>query len=174
MFPTEITTYTLVATNDVGERRRTVTVEVDDEVDGNGPVIVSFAPTMSLVNPGLPQTLTWNVVGADTLTLFGPGIEGGTVVTGTSTFGPTIDLPPNASFTTVRITLGQSVPGAVEVRYMPPAGALASVAVDVIRSATCTEPMPGLGVCLPMPAFGMGTDAVTSARLSTLRFDDTE
>ncbi|MBA2665900.1 MAG: hypothetical protein H0U69_02570 [Trueperaceae bacterium] len=101
VFPTETTTYTLVATNDVGERRRTVTVEVDDEVVGNGPVIVSFEPTMSLVNPGLPQTLTWNVVGAETLTLFGPGIEGGTVVTGTSTFGPTIDLPPSASFTLV-------------------------------------------------------------------------
>ena len=67
----------------------------------------------------------------------------------------------------VLITLGESVGGAVEVRYMPPAGALGEVAADVIRSLTCSEPMPGTSLCLPMPAFGVATDAETA---STLRF----
>ena len=67
----------------------------------------------------------------------------------------------------VRITLGQSVPAGVEIRYMPPPGALGQVAADVIRSATCSEPMPGTSLCLPMPAFGVATDAATA---STLRF----
>nr|MBA2666903.1 hypothetical protein [Trueperaceae bacterium] len=59
-----------------------------------------------------------------------------------------------------------ATPGAVEVRYMPPPAPLNEVALDVVRSATCTEPMPGTSACLPMAAFGA---AVTEATLTALR-----
>lgn len=64
----------------------------------------------------------------------------------------------------VLITLGESV-GAVAVRYMPPPGTITDFVDDVIRSASCAEPQPGTGTCLPMPAFGVATDAPTAAAL---------
>jgi hypothetical protein len=67
----------------------------------------------------------------------------------------------------VRITLSEPATGAVEVRYMPPPVAPSSVTTDVIRSATCDEPMPDTSLCLPMPAFGATTAATT---LQMLRF----
>lgn len=65
------------------------------------------------------------------------------------------------------ITFGASVSGAVEVRYMPPpvATSVTGFVADVVRSDTCTDPMPGNGTCLPMAAFGAVAEAATLERL---------
>ncbi len=69
----------------------------------------------------------------------------------------------------ILITLGESVPGSVDVRYMPPPVPTEVVGFepDVVRSATCSDPIPGTGLCLPLPAFGASADAVTLERLET-------
>lgn len=56
--------------------------------------------------------------------------------------------------TVIRITLARAVSGTPQVRYMPPPGTLTDFALDVVRAASCDEPMPGTTHCLPMPAFG--------------------
>ena len=83
--------------------------------------------------------------------------------------------------TAVHITLSSPQPGDVEVRYLPPEGVVTSATqpekqlntllADVVRSASCAEPMPGFGgnLCLPAPAFGTATGGVD---LTALRFMD--
>jgi hypothetical protein len=66
----------------------------------------------------------------------------------------------------VRILLGASVAGDVQVRYMPPPGIIDAIAPDVIRSASCGDPIAGTSLCLPMAAFG---DVVTAGEFSALR-----
>jgi hypothetical protein len=69
----------------------------------------------------------------------------------------------------VRILLGASVAGPVQVRYMPPPGIITALAPDVIRSASCgAETIPGTSLCLPMAAFG----DVISAGESSIRRED--
>ncbi len=67
----------------------------------------------------------------------------------------------------ILITLGESIAGSVDVRYMPPSvpTSVAAFEPDVVRSATCTNPMPVTGACLPMPAFGAVAEAATLQRL---------
>ena len=74
----------------------------------------------------------------------------------------------------VRITLAEAVAGDVEVRYMPPAGAPSGLRLDVVRSESCADPMPGTGACLPVPAFGVATSAATASALRLMVFDDDE
>ncbi len=74
----------------------------------------------------------------------------------------------------VRITLASSVAGDVEVRYMPPVGSPPGIRLDVVRSASCTDPIPGTNACLPLPAFGVATSAETASALRLMVFDDDE
>ena len=78
---------------------------------------------------------------------------------------------PAGENTAVLIMLENPAPGSVDVRYLPPEGILSSVAVDVVRTAQCTEPMPDLGLCLPAPAFGLADGGVA---LESLQFFDDE
>jgi hypothetical protein len=74
----------------------------------------------------------------------------------------------------VQITLSSPVNGDVDVRYMPPLELLDDIRLDVIRSASCSDPMPITLVCLPAPAFG---DAMSSAEeeiYPLVAFDDDE
>lgn len=100
VYPTATTTYTLFAKNAAGQSTSEATVTVQGVVDPELPVISTFEP-VALVNPGLSNTLRWTVEGADSLTLSGPGVEGGVDVTGMSAWGPSTALPPDATFTLV-------------------------------------------------------------------------
>jgi hypothetical protein len=72
----------------------------------------------------------------------------------------------------VRITLQEDTTGPVEVRYMPPRETPTTYKIDVIRSATCSHPMPETSLCLPMPAFGAASDEATQQLLRTFVADD--
>jgi len=68
----------------------------------------------------------------------------------------------------VRILLGASVAGPVQVRYMPPPGIITALAPDVVRAASCgVETIPGTSLCLPLAAFG---DVLSADEFNTLRF----
>jgi hypothetical protein len=65
---------------------------------------------------------------------------------------------------TVRLRLAAPPSSVVSVRYMPPAtmtSTVTGIELDVIRSGTCAEPLPGTEACLPAPAFGDATGSVS-------------
>lgn len=80
--------------------------------------------------------------------------------------------PDDAS--AILITLTSSVEGAVEVRYMPPPGELSVIRTDVVRAASCAEPMPDVGGCLPLPAFGTTTSTSIAGALRMMVLEDDE
>jgi hypothetical protein len=67
--PTASTTYTIIARNPEGEATCTVSVLVQQTGGGNLPRIVTFTANPMEVVAGTPSTLTWNVTGADTVTI---------------------------------------------------------------------------------------------------------
>lgn len=72
----------------------------------------------------------------------------------------------------VRLTLAATVDGEVQVRYMPPAVAPNDFRLDVVRSASCTDPIPGTNACLPLPAFGVATSTATASALRLMIIED--
>jgi hypothetical protein len=64
--PTVSTTYTLIARNGAGERTCSVTVLVED---GPTPIIVQFTANPMEIGEGASSTLSWQVTGADTVTI---------------------------------------------------------------------------------------------------------
>ena len=76
----------------------------------------------------------------------------------------------------VRITLATTVADdvEVEVRYMPPPEKPESMRLDVVRSASCTDPIliQGTSACLPLPAFGTAKSASTASALRLMVIED--
>ena len=64
--PRVTTTYTLTATNAVGEKTAAVTVTI---AAGPLPAIATFIATPAAIAPGVTATLSWNVANADTVSL---------------------------------------------------------------------------------------------------------
>lgn len=92
--PETNTTYTLTATTGA----RTVTAKADVILEG-AATIVSFAADREPVNPGVPVTLQWEVDGADSVRLEGPGLGDGVDVTGSSQY--VVEPSPGADYTLV-------------------------------------------------------------------------
>lgn len=66
--PTTTTSYTLRATNSAGTSSRTVTVYVREDPAG-APLIGRFNANPARITPGQTSTLSWVIVGADTVTI---------------------------------------------------------------------------------------------------------
>ena len=79
----------------------------------------------------------------------------------------------DSSRTSILIELSTDVAGAVEILYMPPAGAPSSIRLDVVRSASCADPIPYTSACLPLPAFGIDT-SVSASRALQLMVDEAD
>jgi hypothetical protein len=138
-------------------------------IDGSGPRlerIEQVSPTVVRVHADRPVSAPASN-GADAYSGYFTVIAAGAHV-------PVVSIVRDADAKVVRITLGASVDGTAEVRYMPPPVTNTSIVADVIRSAACTEPMPVTGLCLPMPAFGAAVDAQGMSLLSTFVDDDDE
>jgi hypothetical protein len=139
-----------------------------EDVDGSGPRLVEVvrsSDTQLRMRADRPVTAP-----ATTDALAYSGYFG--VFSAGSPLGVTrIERDPDDP-TTVLITLQEPSAGGVEVRYMPPPGILAAFEADVIRSASCSDGMPGTGACLPMPAFGVAADAASREALWRYAVED--
>ena len=136
---------------------------LSEDVDGTGPRLVKIEKatnTTIRVHTDRPITApatTGPTAYANYFAVFSGGTERAI---------SSIERDP-ADARVVKITLSQPVTDTVQVRYMPPPGTIGSIAPDVIRAATCNEPIPGTNLCLPMAAFGSESDTIT---MQTLRF----
>jgi hypothetical protein len=137
--------------------------EVD--IDGSGPRLVrvefpsSTEVRVRLNRPITPPDRTDSLAYAGYFELF----SGGEALTVSSI----VRHPSDAA--SVLITLQEAAPGPVEVRYMPPPGIPTAVEAGVIRSASCSEPMPGTSSCLPLPAFGIAADGFELSSMQVFR-----
>ena len=145
-----------------------------EDVDGTGPRLVRVEKdSLTLVRVVLDRQVTASAsTGPVAYSGYFAAFAGGDEIAISK-----IELDP--SKTSIRIELVTEVAGEVEVRYMPPPApveAPSSIRLDVVRSASCADPIVILGTnaCLPLPAFGVATSAETASALRFMVFDDDE
>lgn len=129
--PNVTTTYTLVATNANGSANQTVMITVNPV---QGPNIVSFDADQTVIDLGMPVTLSWEVTNATSVNI---DDGAGTATTTTDLTGSWVVYPAaNATFTLtaddgntqvtaqVMITVNAAAPGIVDFTATPNPAAL--------------------------------------------------
>ncbi|RPJ63458.1 MAG: hypothetical protein EHM12_02260 [Dehalococcoidia bacterium] len=69
LIPLETTTYTLLASNNLGTENATVTVSVTPDSEGTPPEIQLFTASPSTISAGGTSTLAWSILGATSISI---------------------------------------------------------------------------------------------------------
>lgn len=149
--PQVTTTYTVVAANTAGTDQRTITVSVASAPPK--PVIGVFTATLASVNAGESTTLSWQVTGADSVSI-SPGMD---AVTGTSvSVTPTVSTTYTLTATNGGGTVTKSAAVTVNVPG-PVITAFAAAPASIVRGNSTTLSWGVAGATTV--ALGSDTDA---------------
>ena len=176
--PTVTTTYTLTASNPAGNNTATLTVTVVDPLQ-----IISFTASPTLIAQGQSSTLSWDVTGAQQITIE-PGVgdvTGTTSAVVTPTVTTTYDLTAigvNGTRFDKTVTVTVVSPPAITSFAANPttisAGQSASLGWNVVGKTTSVSIDNGIGVVATSAGAGSVTVSPTSTTTYALTATDTE